>query len=86
MKEPDTTITICMGSSCFSRGNNLNAEIIERFLREHKLDTQVEIRGCLCSEHCKTGPNILIGDKLINGVQPNMINDLLEHLLLRKQI
>jgi len=84
MKEPDTIITICMGSSCFSRGNNLNVDIIERFIRDHKLDLQVEIRGCLCSEHCKTGPNILIGDTLLSGVQPSMVNDLLEHHLLRK--
>lgn len=84
MKEPDTIITICMGSSCFSRGNNLNVAIIERFLREHKLDLEVEIRGCLCSEHCKTGPNILIGDTLLSGVQPSMVNDLLAHHLLRK--
>lgn len=84
MKEPDTIITICMGSSCFSRGNNLNVDIIERFIREHKLDLQVEIRGCLCSEHCKTGPNILIGDTLLSGVRPSMVNDLLEHHLLRK--
>ena len=83
MKEPDTVITICMGSSCFSRGNNLNVDIIERFILEHKLDAQVEIRGCLCSEHCKTGPNIMIGDTLISGVQPSMVNDLLEHHLLR---
>ncbi len=83
MDEPDTIITVCMGSSCFSRGNNVNAEIIERFLREHNLTARVEIRGCLCIGHCKDGPNISINDELICGVLPGMIQDLLEHKLCR---
>ncbi len=72
-----------MGSSCFSRGNNLNAEIIERFLREHKLSATVEIQGCLCTGKCKDGPNIMINGELIRGVLPGMITDLLEHTLCR---
>ena len=81
MNTPDTIITVCMGSSCFTRGNNLNVEIIERFLREHKLDGRVELRGCLCEGHCKDGTNIAINGVLIQGVQPGMIPDLLEHKL-----
>ena len=29
---PVTNITICMGSSCFSRGNNRNIEVIQDYL------------------------------------------------------
>lgn len=81
MDTPDTIITICMGSSCFSRGNNTNAEIIERFLREHNLSDKVEIRGCLCSGHCKDGPNLTINGELIRGIKPEMLPDLLGHKL-----
>ena len=28
-------ITVCMGSSCFARGNATNLDIIEKYLREH---------------------------------------------------
>lgn len=83
MEKPATVITICMGSSCFSRGNNINAEIIERFLREHNLIAEVEIQGCLCEGHCKEGPNIKINGELLQGVLPGMISDLLEHKLCR---
>jgi len=78
---PETIITVCMGSSCFSRGNNHNVEIIERFLQERNFITRVEIRGCLCDGHCKEGPNIRINDELLNGVEPGMMWDLLEHKL-----
>ncbi|GAB1432155.1 hypothetical protein MASR2M29_07800 [Spirochaetota bacterium] len=76
-----TVVTICMGSSCFSRGNNLNAEIIERFLQENNLGAKVELQGCLCNGQCKTGPNLQINDELIQGVEPSMIVDLLKHKL-----
>lgn len=82
MKLPETTITICMGSSCFSRGNNISAEIIEQFLRDNDLSGKVEVQGCLCDNHCKNGPNIRINGELIQGVQPEMICDLLKHKLI----
>ncbi|HNQ97300.1 MAG: NAD(P)H-dependent oxidoreductase subunit E [Spirochaetales bacterium] len=83
MDKPDVTITVCMGSSCFSRGNNLNVEIIKRFVDEYKLSASVEVVGCLCDGHCKDGPNIRINDELIQGVLPAMVRDLLEHKLQR---
>lgn len=73
-----------MGSSCFSRGNNLNVEIISRFLHEYKISAQVLVEGCLCDGHCKAGPNIRINGELLQGVQPEMIYDLLEHKLHRE--
>jgi len=77
----DTIITICMGSSCFSRGNNLNVMIIERFLQEHNLTATVQMQGCLCDGHCKDGPNLRFNQELIHGVLPGMIEDLLTHKL-----
>ncbi|HPX46569.1 MAG: (2Fe-2S) ferredoxin domain-containing protein [Treponema sp.] len=74
-------ITLCMGSSCFSRGNNVNAELIDRFLRENNLDAAVETHGCLCEGKCKAGPNIRINGELVQGVEPGMITDLLKHKL-----
>lgn len=79
MDKPDTVITVCMGSSCFSRGNNRNTESIERFLREHNLTERVEVRGCLCEGHCKEGPNIHIGSETLRGVRPELVPDLLSH-------
>lgn len=81
MKQPETIITLCMGSSCFSRGNKLSAEIIERYLRERGFASRVEVTGCLCDGHCKDGPNIRIDGELISGVDPAMIVDLLDHKL-----
>ena len=36
-----TEIVICMGSSCFARGNEVNLRIIEDFLRENGLEAEM---------------------------------------------
>lgn len=84
MSAPETDIVVCMGSSCYSRGNNVNTEIIERFLRERELAGRVELRGCLCGGRCKDGPIVEIGGETFRGVLPGMIVDLLTHKLLNE--
>jgi len=61
-------ITVCMGSSCFGKGNQATAEAVTQFIEEHKLEDKIEVAGCLCSGHCAKGPNVMINDKLISGV------------------
>lgn len=74
-----TTITICMGSSCFSRGNSANAEVIQRFIADNALEDRVAVRGCLCEGECKNGPNIRINDRLYTDVSPETLPELLAH-------
>ncbi|AEE17720.1 (2Fe-2S) ferredoxin domain-containing protein [Treponema brennaborense] len=75
------TITVCMGSSCFSRGNSANAEVIQRFLTENDLQDKVTLRGCLCESECKNGPNVRIDGKLYTNMTPESLVDLLSHEL-----
>ncbi|OJF76447.1 MAG: NADH dehydrogenase [Treponema sp. CETP13] len=76
-----TTITVCMGSSCYSKGNSQNAEIIQRFIKNNNLTDTVVVKGSLCSEQCKLGPNIKINDKFFSNVLPETIEGLLEREL-----
>jgi NADH:ubiquinone oxidoreductase subunit E len=71
------TITVCMGSSCFSRGNTDNAEIIQNFVKNHVFAQEVVIKGCLCEGKCKTGPHVRINDQLFDHVAPEGLEDLL---------
>ncbi len=57
MSTPKTT-TLCMGSSCFSRGNGKNLPRIQQFLARNGLATQVHLKGCRCGGCCSAGPNI----------------------------
>ncbi|MCL2242326.1 MAG: (2Fe-2S) ferredoxin domain-containing protein [Chitinispirillia bacterium] len=66
-------IIVCMGSSCFGKGNQTVAAAVTRFIEENKLEDKIEVAGCLCTNHCGAGPNIKINDKLISGVSEQSI-------------
>ena len=83
---PDPTnanIAICMGSSCFSRGNSRNIEVIQDFLKTQSLPPSVELKGHLCEGQCKSGPNVTINNKMYHEVDSIVIIALLNHLVPR---
>ncbi|HEX2948687.1 MAG TPA: (2Fe-2S) ferredoxin domain-containing protein [Armatimonadota bacterium] len=75
------TITICMGSSCFSRGNNTNLHVLQQYIAEHGLDAHIELMGSRCEGQCMQGPNIRINDTLYHGVDAaTLLRLLAEHV------
>lgn len=76
------TIVICMGSSCFSRGNQENLQEIKTFLKDNDLEDQVLLKGSRCEGECLKGPNITVDGKLFNGVKREDIFPILEETLL----
>lgn len=63
-------ITVCMGSSCFARGNAQNLEFIENYINENGLDANIELAGSRCENKCVTGPNVIV-----NGVEYNEVDE-----------
>jgi len=72
-------IKICMGSSCFRRGNRMNLEFIEQYIDDHGYAADVELVGSRCEELCRKGPNLQINGRMYHEVNLEMLSDLLEH-------
>ena len=70
-----------MGSSCFSRGNNRNIEVVQDFLKKQCLPPSVDLRGHLCEGHCKQGPNLTINGKMYHEVDPVIVLGLLNQFV-----
>ncbi|MDC7234097.1 MAG: NAD(P)H-dependent oxidoreductase subunit E [Spirochaetales bacterium] len=70
-------ITICMGSSCFSRGNKDNLKIIQDYLKGVD-GAELLLTGALCQEKCSQGPVIFLGETLHKEVNPDHLPDLLQ--------
>jgi NADH:ubiquinone oxidoreductase subunit E len=68
-----------MGSSCFSRGNGRNIEVVKDYLKGQSLPPTVELTGHLCEGHCTAGPNVTINGKMYHEVDPIVIIALLNH-------
>lgn len=79
-------LTICMGSSCFARGNERNLEIIRQFLESRNLQDDVNIRlGCsLCTGKCSHGPIIMVNDREYQHVDTGMTYEILKDLFDKK--
>ena len=60
-------VELCMGSSCFARGNSGILSDLEGFISENGLEDRVELEGHLCLGKCNSGPHITIGDKEFSG-------------------
>ena len=77
----EKSIKICMGSSCYSRGNQENLERIERYLGERQINCVIDLRGSRCAGHCSEGPNIEINGRLFGRVSAETIEQLLDQQL-----
>ncbi len=71
-------IQICMGSSCFSRGNRHTLKVIQQYLRDHNLEGDVVLKGNHCFSDCSKGPVVKINDVLYEHVDRENIMELLE--------
>ena len=65
------TVELCMGSSCFARGNSEVLQAIENYMSENDLDGRIELVGHLCLGRCKDGPNIKIDGTDYSGLTPD---------------
>lgn len=74
-------IEICMGSSCFSRGNRKNLEVLKSYLKDNGLESKVSLKGALCWGKCAEGPNIKINGELVDSMTPECLIDLVEYHL-----
>ncbi len=61
-------IRICLGSSCYSRGNNIHLEVIRKYITENQLEAEISFSGYLCEELCSSGPILRIDDKIYTEV------------------
>jgi NADH:ubiquinone oxidoreductase subunit E len=71
-------IVVCLGSSCFARGNSENLAIINQHVLSHDLNATVRLTGRLCQDQCKQGPNLMIGGELHHGVTAARLRELLQ--------
>ena len=74
-------IDICLGSSCFARGNKQLVQDIKAFVEQKQLAHKVNFRGKHCFGFCDKGPNLKINDVVIDHADRDMVFEMLKNLL-----
>jgi NADH:ubiquinone oxidoreductase subunit E len=70
---------ICLGSSCFSRGNRDVVAFIREYLKKNHLEDRIIFKGARCMNLCINGPNLKINERIIEGITLPKIQDILEN-------
>ncbi|HON18097.1 MAG TPA: (2Fe-2S) ferredoxin domain-containing protein [Salinivirgaceae bacterium] len=70
-------IIICLGSSCFARGNKKTLQVINNFIKEHNLSQYVQFKGGHCFGQCSKGPILKINQKIYENVDSMNVIDIL---------
>lgn len=76
-------ITVCMGSSCFARGNQQNLTFIEDFISKNNLDADIDLAGARCENKCASGPNIVINGIEYNNVTEEKLEEVLSEFMVK---
>ena len=71
-------IKICLGSSCFSRGNKQTLQVIQKYLKDHHLEREIILKGNHCFSNCSAGPVMNIGNKVYEQVSSDKVLEILD--------
>jgi NADH:ubiquinone oxidoreductase subunit E len=70
-------LVVCLGSSCFARGNAKNLAAIEAYIASHGLQGSVRVTGCLCQDECKLGPNVCVDGAHLHEINAAKLREIL---------
>ena len=71
------TIEICLGSSCHVKGSKKIFDLVEKAIKDNKLEKKVKIAGTLCLGHCDSdGVNMKINDEVVLGITENNFDEM----------
>jgi len=70
-------VVVCLGSSCFARGNAQNLAAIEAYLLNHSIQNSIRVTGCLCQDECKRGPNLIMRGEHLHEMNPSTLREIL---------
>jgi NADH:ubiquinone oxidoreductase subunit E len=77
-QETRPEVVICLGSSCFSRGNKQTVRILDDLLKVNNLKEKVFFHGGHCFGRCVDGPIIKIGETVIEHFDPDLNTEILD--------
>ena len=63
--ESKLVVSVCVGTSCYVRGSQNLLHGLIRHVEEQNLQNVVDIKATFCFERCNKGPNVAIGDVVL---------------------
>jgi NADH:ubiquinone oxidoreductase subunit E len=71
-------VVICLGSSCFARGNKQLVKIVNDYLRDRNLLNEVHFHGERCFGQCAVGPSLKLDNILKERLDEDSVIEALD--------
>lgn len=81
MNNNKLNITICLGSSCYSRGNKETVTAVQEFLEDKNMSENVNFKGGHCFENCSEGPVMIVNDEKYFEIDPDKAIEILDNII-----
>lgn len=78
---PSLRVTLCLGSSCHSRGNRELTEALLQWKSENSSRVSLTLEGSLCLGRCSEGPLALLQDRVVKVPNEAALMTVLEDAL-----
>lgn len=85
MKNKTKQISVCMGSSCFARGNDKNLNFLESYIKENPGILSLDLYGTRCKNECSQGPVLTVGNKTYSKVTLKTLKKIINMLTAENQ-
>jgi len=85
MEIPKKEIVICLGSSCFARGNKQIVKIVNDYLRDRNLLNDVRFHGERCFGKCSVGPSLKIEGSIMERLDEESVIVILDDFFETKE-
>lgn len=56
-------ISVCVGSACHLKGSYKVIEMLQKLIRENKVEHMVELKGAFCIGRCTEGVSVTVNDE-----------------------
>lgn len=77
-------ITICLGSSCFSRKNRDVVAALQDYIGQNKLENEIYLKGGHCFGKCSLGPIMIVEGDFYHEITPTKAIAIVETYLNQK--
>ena len=79
-------VSVCMGSSCYPRGNHKILAFLKEYVQQNNLEDKIDLKGNLCEGFCKDGPVVKIDGKVYCKLTLLSAKEHLEYVLKQKGV
>lgn len=77
------TIEICLGSACHVKGSRRIFALVEKAIKDNKLEKKVKLAGTLCLGQCGSdGVNMKIDEEILTGVKEENFKEIFKNKVL----